>query len=604
MTTLRRNGRRRLKSEVSSAFRIMSVGMLVIVLITSSTALWVRYVYAPEVDELRRASTEIERTHVAMVDVETSLRAYFLVKEDRFLTPYVRAQETLKSSLAALDEVEFESTRLTRDAVYFRVAQQRWAGEWASEALAIAFGDYTAEEVAAFVEEGRVLFDEYRDAHAVFADGVTDELERRTGDQSLALTVLLGALVGVALVVAGLTVSRRRRLVRKVVQPVSQLRATVDAVATGDLSAPPEFDASEELVALRDGLARMTEALAEERQAAIDRQVRTDEMASWLQEVVTFARDLSGSLSLHHVLSAVGDAVKTTAGARRVRIWLAEAGEEEVFLAHDTEAGPEEQLSSEVRMMNVGLFGRAVQRGEPQIDKHEGGGSRSAWPMVVGARVTGIVEFDDPSRPPSQDLLQHIQSLIRQGAATIEAARLHQQTERLSTQDGLTGLANRRRFDEDLARETELALRHARRLGFVMLDLDHFKQVNDTYGHQRGDQVLQEVGAVLRHEARSSDYVYRYGGEEFAILVAEADADATVLVAERMRHAIEEHFRSAGHARQTVSCGVASLPEHAATAAGLVAAADGALYVAKQLGRNRVAVADLGITATERRPFV
>jgi diguanylate cyclase (GGDEF)-like protein len=588
----RRHGHARsLGAEVTSAFRVMIAAMLSIILLTTCAMVWLLAINERRIDDLGRAVTSIEASHVATIDAETSLRAYLFAQQNRFLTPYVNARPVLNDAMLVLDRIDFEGS-LARDADLFEETQSAWWNQWASKAFVVALGDPTPAEVTAFLDEGRTLFDEYRAAEQAFAANTRAELERVTQNQSTVLAMLLTFLAVVATVVAVITIRRRRRLRRRVVQPIVQLRGTVDAVAAGDLRGPPPVEAPPELVALRDGLARMTESLAAERQAALDRQARTDEMASRLREVVTFAHDLSGSLSLHHALAAVGDAVHATADADGVRVWLVEADEEQLRLGYDTAVGSDGRRATELRPIGEGLLGRAVRATQPLLER-EGGGSRSAWPMVVGARVTGVVEVVDPRRPSSPELFGHVESLIGFASAAIEAARLHEQTERLSTQDGLTGLANRRRFDEDLERETEGALRHARRIALVMLDLDDFKLVNDTFGHQRGDHVLTEAAAVLRREARSADHVYRYGGEEFGVLVHESDAAGAALVAERMRAAVETHFARAG-VTQTVSCGVASVPEHAVSAEELVAAADSALYAAKQDGRNRVVIAGVG----------
>lgn len=161
-----------------------------------------------------------------------------------------------------------------------------------------------------------------------------------------------------------------------------------------------------------------------------------------------------------------------------------------------------------------------------------------------------------------------------------------------STRDALTGLYNRRYLDERLAAEVSYAHRHKEMLGFLMFDLDHFKSVNDTYGHPVGDAVLQAVGTRLLALVRAEDVVARYGGEGIALLVRGVASEGLVTLAERVRRAVSELLVAfdGGSVKVTVSVGVANLGECDEHATGdlLVALADERLYRAKAGGRNRV----------------
>lgn len=171
---------------------------------------------------------------------------------------------------------------------------------------------------------------------------------------------------------------------------------------------------------------------------------------------------------------------------------------------------------------------------------------------------------------------------------------------RLATRDELTGLLNRREFDRILQEERERALRFGHPLGLVMIDIDHFKRINDTHGHPVGDGVLQEVARRLLQQVRNVDRVARFGGEEFALILVQTDAAAALEVARRVGASIASQPVTASDGAilsVTVSLGVAALPGDAATQQELVAAADRALYAAKQRGRN-LAVACGEVAAT------
>lgn len=170
---------------------------------------------------------------------------------------------------------------------------------------------------------------------------------------------------------------------------------------------------------------------------------------------------------------------------------------------------------------------------------------------------------------------------------------LYQQALRVAHTDALTGVGNRTAFQSGLAREWKAARRHFAPLSLIAVDVDFFKRVNDTYGHPCGDEVLKTVARCIKESTRGSDLVYRYGGEEFMVLLADTGLDGAALLAERLRRHMEaspcptEH----GELRVTVSVGVATLLP-CDTESCLLKRADQALYLAKQQGRNRVVAAE------------
>ena len=157
--------------------------------------------------------------------------------------------------------------------------------------------------------------------------------------------------------------------------------------------------------------------------------------------------------------------------------------------------------------------------------------------------------------------------------------------------DGLTGVFNRRYFDERMSSELAFAQRHAKRLSLLMADIDHFKQVNDTYDHPGGDAVLKQFARLVGKLIRSEDVFARYGGEEFVVICRETEEDQAAILAERIRQTVANHgFQYNGTPiKVSVSIGVACLGDHGAdTAEKLITAADKALYKAKEQGRNRI----------------
>lgn len=189
------------------------------------------------------------------------------------------------------------------------------------------------------------------------------------------------------------------------------------------------------------------------------------------------------------------------------------------------------------------------------------------------------------------ELEARVRSMLRIKRLQTELQEKNLELAQLSISDGLTGLYNHRHVQQVLHEEFERAKRTGEPVAVVMFDLDHFKDVNDTYGHQVGDRVLQEMAEILRRTAREIDKLGRYGGEEFIAILPDTDLDDGAVFAERVRQDVARHlFPADGEAlRMTVSAGVAVYPDRGITdPRELVRRADQALYAAKAAGRNRV----------------
>ena len=212
-----------------------------------------------------------------------------------------------------------------------------------------------------------------------------------------------------------------------------------------------------------------------------------------------------------------------------------------------------------------------------------------AIPLIVGARVVGALEVRgaEPTTATTE-MIEVLEMLAMHAATAIESARLHELTEERSQMDALTRLFNRRRLEEDLDVECKRCARYGRPLAFVMLDVDHFKAFNDSHGHPQADTALQEVAEVLSRCVRTTDTAYRYGGEEFCILLRETSAEDAMVLAERIRHRIEQRFASGAAEGLTASFGVAEFSAATPMPRALVEAADAAMYESKHAGRNRV----------------
>ncbi len=219
-------------------------------------------------------------------------------------------------------------------------------------------------------------------------------------------------------------------------------------------------------------------------------------------------------------------------------------------------------------------------------------GAASCVPLMVGGEVIGSVLLTRPA-PYSEAEEQRIRESVSQAAPVLANLRNLAVAEIRAATDGLTGLPNKRMVTEALKRMFAQATRTKSPLGLLLLDLDHFKQVNDQHGHAAGDQVLASVGAALRSVVRDRDFAGRNGGEEFAVLLPDTDIAAALEIAERIRATIAEVTLPGTDVPVTVSIGVAGFPDHASTLERLERLADAALYVAKRQGRNRVELASV-----------
>ncbi|MFO1519346.1 MAG: diguanylate cyclase [bacterium] len=220
-------------------------------------------------------------------------------------------------------------------------------------------------------------------------------------------------------------------------------------------------------------------------------------------------------------------------------------------------------------------------------------GSFLSLPIISHNRLLGVMNFSRPGVDSFSAMdIKLLNSLGSQVAVSIENARLFEKTKELSVTDELTRVYNRRHFQTMLQMEFKRAKRFGRNLSLLMIDVDYFKQYNDTYGHVDGDKVLEEIATILAENVREVDTVARYGGEEFSLILTHTTAEEAAHVAEKLAKLVEKHgFKpqeDKPETHVTISVGVANFPDDSDNMETLIDRADMALYEAKKRGRNRV----------------
>ncbi|MBB5870466.1 diguanylate cyclase (GGDEF)-like protein [Allocatelliglobosispora scoriae] len=439
-------------------------------------------------------------------------------------------------------------------------------------------------------------------------------------------------LAAVVLATAAIAVLAALWLARTTTEPLVALAAAADRVADGDLGARVPVVGDDEVGRLAGAFNRMT-----------------GELQSYV-EALTASRDqlrghlgvlgdtLSSTHDLNRILQVILQTARHATGARAGIVLLADPATG-TLLGQCTEGLPD---ADPVRVpIGEGLLGSVAATGSPvrgRIDRDgpmlragepecrtyvvvpfaavpspppvatafSGGdgvlrGGSPLWPAGLPA-ASGVLALYDRIGRDEFDAgdLDTLRTFAGQAAVAVDNVRVHEEAQRLSVTDPLTGLFNYRSLRDCIRREVERAHRFGRRLSVLALDLDKFKEINDSYGHAAGDVVLAEFARRIRHEIREVDLAFRHGGEEFVVLLPETDAVGGSTVAERLCTALRAApivVPARGPEGEpitvevTVSIGVAVYPDHGVTSSAVLAAADDALYSAKAAGRNTHRVA-------------
>lgn len=388
-------------------------------------------------------------------------------------------------------------------------------------------------------------------------------------------------------------------LAKLITQPLEEVAYGAEAIAHGNFDYRIPVDSSDEVGQLAMAFNNMTDRLRE----------TITELSSSRGLLQRAVRRVGETLRSTHDMRQILDSILHTAAdavtADAAVLWSFTPDRAELYPAIG--AGLNMDRFDRVQVGD-GLVGHVAERGTSMLSPSPRGGPRPTnaepdyeiaivVPLYSQDRIHSVISVyrRTPAQTFTEDDLGTVVFLAEQGGVALENVQLHEEAQRLSITDGLTGVWNRRYFQMQFRQVLATSTRFERTFSVLMLDLDNFKIVNDSYGHQRGDAILIEFARRVSHLLREVDTVARYGGEEFICLLSETDLEGALITAEKIREAVRsETFDHQGEESIgiTVSIGVACFPDHGESYQGLVGAADAAMYRAKEEGRDCVRVAE------------
>jgi diguanylate cyclase (GGDEF)-like protein len=466
----------------------------------------------------------------AMLDQETGARGYFQTRRAVFLQPWSQGTKAFSAGILRLQDLFDGDPELTR----MLVVQDRRGLAWhARTAGAISTLQETGRSQAdAAAGQSKITMDKFRVDHAAL-DAALSDVRSRSQTFATAITVGVAGLLAIALSTLGLFLARRlarREMMRQ--RDQSELRE--------------QLQVSESEQDSRIYLIRHVERLLSGARAAVFNRNNSDDR-------LEITREEGGAPSTLDAINPEALRPRSCMAVRLSRPYRSDPGSD--------------ALSS------CDICGALE-------------GAATCEPLLVGGQVIGSVLVVSKTAIKGADRAQ-VRESVSQAAPILDNQRNLALAEVRAASDALTGLPNRRAADDTLKRMVMYAGRSVTPLAAILLDLDHFKRLNDQHGHETGDEALALVGRVISSTVRASDFAARFGGEEFLVLLPDTDQKGAMALAEKLRIAIERaEMPNVGVI--TASLGVAVLPGDATDATELLRKADRGLYSAKQHGRNQV----------------
>jgi diguanylate cyclase (GGDEF)-like protein len=323
------------------------------------------------------------------------------------------------------------------------------------------------------------------------------------------------------------------------------------------------------------------------------------------QELMDFHKAIS-SLSLEDISAVLVDRLPSILSIHFFTLFLYDKDKQKLnLMCHnrpDIESSFSLSLSSSLIMESAVLSGQYILGQRFKDSKYYRGSNNKFFkkdffvtiPLKIEKEIVGVLNINDGEQDSfeesSLEMVLDISDFI---SMSVSNAILYEQTKQLAVTDGLTGISNRPNMEQALQNEFERSMRYGAPLSVVLLDVDHFKGVNDTYGHQKGDEILVAIASLLKKVCRANDIAARYGGEEFLMILPQSNAQGAFKIAERVREEMMKMNFTGNESNfsVTTSCGVAELDrDFIKNTDQLVAIADHALYEAKNSGRNKTII--------------
>ena len=561
-----------------------------------------------------RRISAIESVLSDLKDAETGQRGYVLTGADTYLAPFQHASaalpneiEQLRISSADDPPLQADVTRMS-SIVTDKLAELREViAARRSRGFDAALGIIDTDRGKALMEKARSL-----------ADGMEARLrvqvQQRDRQIRQTYTLVLAVLIFGGLLIACTSVFINTWVVSSVRRQQEAFLSGVRRVAEGDLTADISAVGGVEFTRLAEAFNQMVADLRAERlrrESAETALARSNAALKTQADGLTRKSDAAGTLSrLAARLTGCDDEAEVAEVIRDLAPLIVRSGAGALYTRSGAEvalrkvAEWSEPASAPAEIQPSECWG--VRHGRPHVvhwtdtetacahvDQAAGCACR-CLPIMAQAQLVGLLYLEERDMAlalPLDDVLVLAESI----GTTISNLRLRENLKNLSIRDALTGLFNRRHLQETLSLEVPRAVRTSNPISLIILDLDNFKKFNDAFGHDAGDRVLRALGGVITRNLRQGDVAFRYGGEEFMVILPHTSGTQASAVAERVRTAVEDlrlSYDGRPLAGFSASLGVATFPDCGDTAEALIQAADRALYSAKATGKNRVAMAE------------
>lgn len=539
--------------------------------------------------ESAKATSAVQRLLTLVVDAETGMRGFLLTGKDQSLAPYHAAIEELgaqREELARL--VAHEADQMSRVRHIERLFSS-WRNEVAEPSIAARRTSTDGFDIdglpARFDGKARIrairhIAGEMTDVEEMRL-GVRQEQSEWAARQGEMLALLVPGLAAVVALLLSFL------LARHIARSLESVASAASGIVAGDLTRRVSVQG-------RDEIAQMAQAFNTLGDWMV---ARTGEMEA-LHRMGELLHSCASPDEVESVV--VGLAPRLFPGTSGV-IWMVDASRTHLSAAaawglSRTQAWGAQFAPDECWALRSSRTHVASPRENvPCAHSPEGeGATLTCIPLLAHGETLGVIQVKTAAEVFSGDMRRALESVAEHVALALSNLRLRETLRQESIRDALTGLYNRRYLEETLQRELARARRNESTVGVLFLDVDHFKRLNDTEGHEAGDAVLRSLGRLLIDSFRTSDAPCRYGGEELAVILPDISLEHLVARAKDMRDRVQRMGVCVGERKLgvTVSIGVALFPTHASDGEMLLRAADHALYAAKESGRNRVAIAE------------